>query len=175
MSALVVFADGRWLRILAGDIVARGDAIADALPLGEAEQAIAIVPAADAIVRTIDLPDLADLQAQGAARMAAAETSMLLPEALHVAVGRADADGRRLAVSVPVRRIAGLLTGLAEQGIDPDHLIAAPLLLMRPEAGFVRGDLGSETVVRGTDSAFADDAVLTPLLVGEAALDTLDR
>ena len=175
MSALVVFADGRWLRILAGDIVARGDAIADALPLGEAEQASAIVPAADAIVRTIDLPDLADLQAQGAARMAAAETSMLLPEALHVAVGRADADGRRLAVSVPVRRIAGLLTGLAEQGIDPDHLIAAPLLLMRPEAGFVRGDLGSETVVRGTDSAFADDAVLTPLLVGEAALDTLDR
>lgn len=175
MSALVVFADGRWLRILAGGIVARGEAVADALPLGEIEQAIAIVPAADAIVRTIDLPDLADLQAQGAARMAAAETSMLLPEALHVAVGRADAEGRRLAVSVPVGRIASLLADLAESGIDPDHLIAAPLLLMRPEAGFVRGDLGGEIVVRGTDTAFADDDVLTPLLVGDAPLETLDR
>ena len=49
------------------------------------------------------------------------------------------------------------------------------MLLARPETGFVRGDLGSEIVVRGTDCAFADDPVLTPLLTGDGPLDTLDR
>lgn len=175
MSTLVVFADGRWLRVLAGDIVARGEQLASALPQTEDERVVAIVPADDVIVRTIELPDLADLQAQGAARMAVAETSVLLPDALHVAVGLPDAGGHRLAVSAPVAHIAALLAGLAGEGIDPDHLIAAPLLLMRPESGFVRGDLGGEIVVRGGDTAFAEDAVLTPLLVGDAAFETLDR
>ena len=179
MSTLVVFADGRWLRIVAGDILARGELLADALSQAESneeeDRTVAVVPAAEVIVRTIDLPDLADLQAQGAARMALADVSMLPPEALHVAVGAADADGHRLAVGTPVASLTALLAGLREAGLDPDHLVAAPLLLARPETGFVRGDLGSEIVVRGTDTAFADDPVLTSLLVGDAPLAMLDR
>jgi general secretion pathway protein L len=68
-----------------------------------------------------------------------------------------------------------LLAALAEVEVDPDHLVAAPLLLTRPEVGFVRGDLGSEIVVRGQDTAFVDDPVLTPLLTGDKPLVTLDR
>lgn len=175
MSTLVVFADGRWLRIVAGDILARGDQVSDALPQAAEERTVVIVPAADVITRMIDLPDLADLQAQGAARIALADVSVLPREILHVAVGAADADGRRLAVGTPVASLAALLAGLAEHEIDPDHLVAAPLLLARPEAGFVRGDLGNETVVRGQDTAFADDVVLTPLLTGAGPLVTLNR
>ncbi|UVO53913.1 type II secretion system protein GspL [Sphingomonas sp. SUN039] len=175
MSTLVVFADGRWLRIVAGDILARGEMLADALPQTDAERSVAIVPAADVIVRTVDLPDLADLQAQGAARIALADVSMLPPEALHVAVGAADTEGHRLAVGVPAAHLKAYLAALAEAGFDPEHLIAAPLLLARPETGFVRGDLGTEAVVRGTDTAFADDPVLTPLLTGDDPLETLDR
>jgi general secretion pathway protein L len=175
MSTLVVFTDGRWLRIVAGDILSRGEQLADALPQTEDERTVAIVPAADVIVRTIDLPDLADLQAQGAARMALADVSTLPPESLHVAVGAADAEGHRLAVGVPVAALTVLLAVLGEAGLDPDHLIVAPLLLARPDTGFVRGDLGSETVVRGTETAFADDPVLTPLLTGDGPLATLDR
>ncbi len=175
MSTLVVFADGRWLRIVAGDILARGDHLADALPQSDEERTVAIVPAADVIIRTIDLPELADLQAQGAARIALADVSILPPEVLHVAVGAADTEGRRLAVGVPVASLTALLGALAEAGVDPDHLVAAPLLLTRPEAGFVAGDLGNEKVVRGTDSGFADDPVLTPLLIGDGPLVMLDR
>lgn len=175
MSTLVVFADGRWLRIVAGDILARGDRWADALPQAAGERTVAVVPAADVIIRTIDLPDLADLQAQGAARLALADVSVLSPELLHVAVGAADAEGRRLAVGVPAASLTALLAALAELDVDPDHLVAAPLLLTRPETGLVRGDLGSEIVVRGQDTAFADDAVLTPLIAGSAPLLTLDR
>ncbi len=175
MSTLVVFADGRWLRIVAGDILARGDQLADAMPQADAERTVAIVPAADVIIRTIELPDLADLQAQGAARIALADVSVLSPEALHVAVGAADGEGRRLAVGVPAATLGALLETLAKFDIDPDHLVAAPLVLTRPEAGFVRADLGSEIVVRGTDTGFADDAVLTPLLTDGAGLVTLDR
>jgi general secretion pathway protein L len=175
MSTLVVFADGRWLRIVAGDILSRGEQLADALPQTEDERTVAIVPAADVIVRTIDLPDLADLQAQGAARMALADISTLPPEALHVAVGAADTEGHRLALGVPVAALTVFLAMLGEAGLDPDHLIAAPLLLARPDTGFVRGDLGSEIVVRGTETAFADDPVLTPLLTGDGPLTTLDR
>lgn len=175
MSTLVVFADGRWLRIVAGDILSRGEQLSEALPQADDERTVAVVPAADVIVRTIDLPDLADLQAQGASRIALSDVSMLPPEALHVAVGAADAEGRRLAVGVPVATLSALLAAFAEAGLDPDHLIAAPLLLARPEAGYVRGDLGSETVVRGTETAFADDAVLTPLLTADAPFETLDR
>lgn len=175
MSTLVVFADGHWLRIVAGDILSRGEHIADALPQSDDERTVAIVPAADVIVRTIDLPDLADLQAQGAARIALADVSMLPPEALHVAVGAADAEGHRIAAGVPVASLTALLSSLAEAGLDPDHLLAAPLLLARPETGFVRGDLGSEIVVRGTETAFADDPVLTPLLTSDNPVETLDR
>jgi general secretion pathway protein L len=175
MSTLVVFADGRWLRIVAGDILTRGELLADALPPADGERTVAIVPAAYCIVRTVELPDLADLQARGAARVALAGVSLLPPEALHVAVGAADAEGRRIAVGVPVAELSALLAGLETAGIDPDHLIAAPLILARPETGFVRADLGSETVVRGTETAFADDTVLTPLLVGDAPLAVLDR
>jgi general secretion pathway protein L len=175
MSTLVVFADGRWLRIVASDILARGDLWADALPQAVGERTVAVVPAADVIIRMIDLPDLGDLQAQGAARLALADVSVLSPELLHVAVGAADEDGRRLAVGVPAVSLTALLATLAELDVDPDHLVAAPLLLTRPETGLVRGDLGSEIVVRGQDTAFADDAVLTPLIAGSAPLVTLDR
>ncbi|MFZ4748365.1 MAG: type II secretion system protein GspL [Sphingomonas sp.] len=175
MSTLVVFADGRWLRIVAGDILARGDQLVDALSQGAQERTVAVVPAADVIIRTIDLPDLADLQAQGAARIALADVSVLPPEMLHVAVGAADAEGHRLAVGVPVANLTSLLAALAEVEVDPDHLVAAPLLLTRPETGFVRGDLSNEIVVRGQDTAFGDDPVLTPLLTCDAPLVTLDR
>jgi hypothetical protein len=74
--------------------------------------AVAVVPAADVIIRMIDLPDLGDLQAQGAARLALADVSVLSPELLHVAVGAADEDGRRLAVGVPAVSLTALLATL---------------------------------------------------------------
>jgi general secretion pathway protein L len=67
------------------------------------------------------------------------------------------------------------LAGLAMAGIDPDAIVPAPLLLPRPEEGYVRADLAGHPVVRGTTSGFADEARLTELITGDAPPDTLDR
>jgi general secretion pathway protein L len=52
-------------------------------------------------------------------------------------------------------------------GLDPDLIVPAPLLLPEPEAGFVRGQIGGETVLRGTDLALTADMAL-PALIGDA-------
>jgi general secretion pathway protein L len=161
----------RWLRIADGAIVARGDGAT----LAEADDhVVAVVPAHDVAIHHADLPDLAEAQAQAAARLMIAEQSAAPAGSLHVAVGSANEAGDRPVVAIDRGRMAALLADMAVAGIDPDAVVAAPMLLARPETGFVRGDFGSETIVRGHDSAFADDPLLTPLLTG-GAVTTLDR
>ncbi|MCH3092976.1 hypothetical protein K3X08_14780, partial [Listeria monocytogenes] len=60
-------------------------------------------------------------------------------------------------------------------GIDPDGLLPAPLLLPRPETGYVRADFGGAGVVRGPTSGFADEAGLTDLITGGVRPETLPR
>jgi general secretion pathway protein L len=175
VSALVVFPDGRWLRVAGTHVARRGSDVLAALPALEDETVVGIVAARDAIVTTIDLPDLTDVQAAAAARVTLAETSIAPLDTLQVAVGRVDDLGRRVAVSVDATHLTQRLVELAAIGLDPDHLIAAPLLLPQPETGFVRADLGGEVVMRGKDCAFADDAVLSPLLTRGQEVAVLDQ
>ena len=175
MNALVVFGDGHWLRIAGHEIATRGDDVATALPTLEDEVVVGIVPGHDVAIRSLALPDLADAQARSAARLAVAETSIVPLEALHVATTDADAEGLRTVVAVEAARITERLLALAQAGLDPDHLLAAPLLLPLPEHGFVSGDMGDGVMVRGQGAAFPDDDVLTPLLTGGNAPELLDR
>lgn len=175
MSALVVFETGRWVRTADGRVIERGDALAEALPAGEDETVVAIVPARDVTIRSLLLPNLSDAQANAAARIAMAEHSLTPVEALHVAAGPADEDGHRTVVSIAATRVTERLVSLAEVGLDPDRLLATPLLLPIPETGFVRATFDTETVVRSRDAALLDDDVLTPIFLGDAAIATLDR
>lgn len=175
MSALVVFESGRWVRTDEGRIVERGEVLVDALPAEDGETVIAIVPARDVTVRSLSLPDLSDAQASAAARLAMAEHSLTPIEALHVAAGPADEDGNRTIVSIEAMRITERLVSLADAGLDPDRLLAAPLLLPIPEAGFVRATFDNETVLRGRDAAMLDDDTLTHAFLGNAAVTTFDR
>lgn len=160
----------RWLRVSGESIVARGEGVVVA---DGDERVVAVVPAADVTLHQIALPDLSEPQALAAARLTIADQSAAPAGSLHVAVGRARLDGERTAVAVDRGLMAGLLADLAVQGFDPDAVIAAPMLLARPETGFVRGDFGSEVIVRGPDSGFVDDPLLTPLLTG-GDVTTLD-
>ena len=175
MNALVIFDDERWLRIVDNALVARGETLDQAMPLDPDEVVVGIVPAREVAIRTVLLPGLAEAQARTAARLAAEAASISPGVAMHVVAGPADADGARAVVSVEARLITERLLMLAAHGLDPDHLIAAPLLLPIPVSGFVRGDFGNEVVVRGTDVAFPDDAALTPLLTAGAEIATLGR
>lgn len=162
----------RWLRIADDAIIARGEGLPD-VDL-ESGRVVAVVPAQDVTIHYADLPDLSEPQAAAAARLLIAEQSASPPETLHVAVGQASPSGARPVVAIDSTRMAQRLGQATVAGFDPDVVLASPMLLARPESGFVKGDLGSETVIRGRDGAFADDPVLTPMLTS-GALTVLQR
>lgn len=161
----------RWLRTDGETVVARGEGavIADA---GD-ERVVAVVPAGDVTIHHAELAGLSEPQAAAAARLMIAEQTVSPADILHIAVGRDNGAGERPVVAIDRARMELRLAEAALLGADPDAVLAAPMLLARPEFGFVKADLGTESIVRGRDSAFADDAVLTPLLTGGsvAALD----
>jgi general secretion pathway protein L len=159
----------RWLTIFNGDIVARGDGFPT---IEEPARVVGVVPASDVIVHQLLLSDLTDAQARGAARLAVAENSVSPISSLHVAVS-AELAGERTVVALTALHMAGYLAEFTTRGIDPDAIIAAPLILQRPGVGFTIANLGRETIIRGRDGAFADDPVLTPLLTGGEVI-TLD-
>lgn len=137
------------------------------------ERVVALAPAGAMTVHVSELGALATQQARAAARLLVAETSVVPIETQHVAVGEADGADRTVAV-IGRGRISAWLDALQARGIDPDAILAAPLLLPRPETGFVRAAIGDETVLRGRSAAFADEPGLTELLVGDEPIEELD-
>lgn len=164
----------RWLRI-AGDIVtARGEGLPEPVE-GEELSPVAIAPADAVTLHWAELPDRSTAQSVGAARLLAADASAAPVADLHVAVGReGDLADRPIGV-VAMARMAEWLALLAANGVDPDALLPAPMLLPRPDEGYVSADLGGEGVVRGATSGFADEALLTGLVTGGIAPALLGR
>lgn len=159
----------RWLRTDGEGVIARGEGAV----LAEDERVVAVVPAGDVTVHHAELPGLSEPQAAAAARLLVAEQTASPADILHIAVGRDNGAGERPVVAIDRARMEMRLAEAALLGADPDAVLAAPMLIARPEAGYLKADLGTESIVRGPASAFADDPVLTPLLAGGpvAALD----
>ncbi|CAM3226382.1 hypothetical protein SPAN111604_11545 [Sphingomonas antarctica] len=132
--------------------------------LGEADsRVVAVLPGALATVHRVELPGLTDKQARAAARLIVGEASLSPVEALHVAIG-ADDDGWRTVVAVERDVVAALLATLAEEGVDPDAVVPAALLLTRPVDGAVQATIGDETIVRTSTSAYVAESGLAELL-----------
>lgn len=177
MSALALFIgpDDRlsgWWTIAGDEVTARGRP-GDPLPEPRPDRVVAIAPAAAITVHGAELGALATPQARAAARLLVAESSLAPIEGQHVAVGVADGADRSIAV-VGAGRVAAWLRALGEHGLDPEAILPAPLLLPRPEAGYVRATIGEEAVLRGRATGFADDPVLTPLIVGDAPVESVE-
>ena len=137
--------------------------------LGESDdRVVAILPGALATVHRVELPGLTDKQARAAARLVVAEASLSPIESLHVAIG-GDDNGWRTVVAVERDAMATLLAALAEDGIDPDAIVPATLLLMRHEDA-VRGVVASETIVRSSSGAYVEEPELAGLF-GDDPLD----
>lgn len=177
MSTLILFISpddrlaGWW--IAEGDkVTARGEAEA-VLPEALPERVVAVAPAEAMTVHVAELGSLATQQARTAARLLVAETSVVPVETQHVAVGEADGSDRTVAV-IGNGRMSAWLDSLQARGIDPDALLAAPLLLPRPESGFFRARIGDEIVLRGRSAAFAEELELTDLLTGDAAIEDIE-
>ncbi len=153
----------RWLLIDADMVTMRGDG---APPVG-AGRTILAVPGTQVAIHWLALAgDLAPAQAAAAARlMLAAESAEPLAD-MHVAVGTAE-GGMTPAALVPNLRMAEWLAG----DIDPDAVIPLPLLLARPETGFVRR--GPDH--RGPEAAFALEPDLAEALIAGAPVEEVDE
>ncbi len=161
----------RWLRIADGSITARGEG----LPEGDVATSVVVVPAEDVTLHWASLPDRSQAQSVAAARVLVAEASASPMGELHLAVGReASGDDRPIGV-VASARMQRWLVDLAHAGLDPDVMIPAPMLLPRPDEGFVQADLGGDAVVRGVATGFAHDDQLTPLVTGGIAPAVMSR
>lgn len=138
--------------------------------LGEADdRVVAVLPGALAAVHRVELPGLTDKQARAAARLVIAEASLSPLDALHVAIG-GDEDGWRTVVAVERDVMATMLAKLADEGIDPDAIVPATLLLPRPDEGAVRGRVVGEMAVRTPASAYVEEPQLAGLF-GDAPRD----
>lgn len=162
----------RWVRIGAGAITGRGEGLPDRALTGSV---MAIVPAEDVTMHWATLPNRSQAQSVAAARLLAAEASATPMAELHVAVGREPSGDERPIGVVANARMQRWLGDLAQGGIDPDVMVPAPMLLPRPDEGYVQADLGGDSVVRGATIAFAHDANLTPLVTGGVAPDVMSR
>ena len=160
--------DYRWMRIEDARVAAAGEG----LPQGDGE-VIAVAPADAVSLHWAEIPARSTAQAAAAARLLAAEVSAAPMDELHVAVGEDDAGSRAIGI-VNRGAMAGWLNRLAGMGVDPVAVVPAPLLLPRPDQGYVRGSLAGQGVVRGRASGFADEPGFTEIVTGDDPLADLD-
>ena len=159
----------RWLRIADDGATTEGEGVSAFAD----EAVVAVAPAEAVTLHWADLPARSPAQAVAAARLLVAEASATPVAELHVAVGD-EGEGERPIAVVGMGAMAGWLTDLAVHGIDPVAIVPAPLLLPRPDEGYVRGIVAGAALVRSRTTGFADEARLTEMVVGDAALATLD-
>lgn len=166
-----------WRRLADGVETARGDDLIGAEPVEPVsdapERIVAVAPAADVTINFADLPGLAPAQARAAARLLASENSIASLDTLHVAVGLDEVEGEeRLIATVDRARMDEWLGRTRALGYDPDAIVPSPLLLPRPDEGYVRGHLFGQSVLRSHNNAFLDDD-LAPLIVRDAPVTEL--
>ncbi len=161
----------RWLHIGDGVINARGDGF----PEPDDVPSVAIVPAQDVTLHWAILPDRSIAQSVAAARVLVAEASATPIGDLHVAVGREPAGEERPIGVVASAHMQGWLAALQHAGIDPDAIIPAPMLLPRPDDGFISADLGEDIVIRGPTTGFAHETGLTSLITGGVSPAAMTR
>ena len=175
MTRLLVFLRGdddlAWLRLDGDAIVARGSAnpVADA-----ADLVIAVAPGERVTLHWVEMPALAPAQAAAAGRIAAAEVCAAPIGAAHVAVGPRDDAGNCCLAVVDAAAMAGWLARCAAAGLDPDSVVAAPLLIAAPAEGATVAEAGDLILARGDRLAFAAEPELAARLIGDAAPARLD-
>lgn len=153
---------GWWRLDAAGRRIAGGADMAGMAPL-PGETVLAVPPATAVTLHLVTLPPLAPAQAQAAARALAMELSAAPVEDLHVALGAADADGRRWLALADSEAMAGWVAWLDGLGLEAGagvRLVPAPLLLAQGSC-MAWGDL---LLVHDDGLAFAAEPALAGLM-----------
>lgn len=160
--------DYRWISLDASGVTGEGEG----MPASD-DATVAIVPAEAVTLHWAELPSRSPAQATAAARILAAEASAAPLAELHVTVGDEASVDRPIGV-VDAAAMRDWLATLAAAGIDPAAMIPAPMLLPRPDDGYVQAHLAGAQLVRGRSTGFAGDEVITPFVTGGTAPELLD-
>jgi general secretion pathway protein L len=175
MTTLVFLPSGetgyRWIRMADRRVVDEGEGIPAPDPDGAT---IAVAPAEAVTLHWAELPSRSPAQATAAARLLVTEASAAPLAELHVVVGD-DGNAERPIGVVGSAVMLGWLRMLAEAGIDPVAVIPAPMLLPRPDEGYVGTVLAGSAIIRGTTCGFADEVPMTALVTGDSAPVPIER
>ncbi|WP_017669672.1 type II secretion system protein GspL [Blastomonas sp. AAP53] len=164
-----------WWQAQDGHIVARGQ---DFSPPAIAADApvTALIPAADTVIRTLDMGDMTAAQAEAAARYRAADLSIGGDVFVAVrALGKAEGSGMRvLCATISRATLADHLAELALRGLDPDIIVPVGLLLPASDDAISAtfGDLAAD---RLGDLVLPPDETLSSLLLGGSTARQLDQ
>lgn len=177
---IIVLPSGReappvWYRVADDQIVRRGrgtewlppeDDEDDAPGIG---QAMLVLPPHATTLHWIACPGMTARQGAAAARLMALEASIGDAEQLHAAVAESSDDDTPHVVAVASRStMAHWMEWANAHGIGQASFVPSALLLPEPETGFVRGQIGANDILRGTDTALEVDETVAELIVGDA-------
>ncbi|MGK2911894.1 MAG: type II secretion system protein GspL [Sphingobium sp.] len=179
-DALIVILPGAadalptWLRVVDGAVVQQGSG-ADWLsacglrewPGGSA--VMLVVPVEATTLYWIAMPDLPVRQARAAARLAALEAGIGQADTMMAVTDQQDDPAVAHLAAVAARAdMQHWLLWAQHNGLDPDIVMPAALILPAPSEGFVRGVIGDEAVLRGVDCALPADDPVAAVLTGDA-------
>ena len=165
----------RWAVAEDGTLSAAGVAasLGALAPLPPHDELIAVLPGASCATRRLRLP-VPDRQAEGAARLAMEDVLAQPPDGFDLAWTAADDEGTRLVTAAPRGLAAEWLGHLAEQDLDPDHLVADHAALhAQGHDGVVLRERGRVVANLPGGGLTADErfaAPLLPLLAGDASV-----
>lgn len=172
-------AEPLWMRVAGGEMIQHGVGAGWLRACGLAElprdaRMMLVVPAGLTTLHWVEFPDLPPRQGRAAARLLALDNSIGPAASLHVATAEiTDGEDSHNVAVVSRAQMAHWLLWAQHQGMDPDIILPAALLLPHPGEGFVRGVVGGETVMRGPDSALSAADPFSALIIGDAQVQDI--
>jgi general secretion pathway protein L len=137
-------------------------------PVDDAQAPVAVLPGDDVALHRLLLLETAPKRRLEEARMRATDLAAQPIDALHVAVGPADADGASWVALIDRERMAAHLAFLAASGARPAQLVPAALLLAPPAAGAALARLDDRVLLRTPELAGLVEPALAADLLGPA-------
>lgn len=148
-------------RVVDGEWLDQGE-LSDFIAVGDEATVMAVIAPADARCIWTSLPDLEHKQAEGVARIRAAEHSL---GNIHSAARHIGDDAVVTATIAPAVIEQGL-SRLILRGVNPDIVIPMGLVVKPNPDHVLRAEFDGTSVLRAAEFAFPDEAVFRDLLVG---------
>ena len=143
--------------------------------LGEGVDAIALVPAANAPVRWLELPGLTPPQAAAAARLQLVDAALGDAADQHVAAGLAGEDGVVPVAAVARSAMDAWLAQLALADVTPRAMVPVAALVPAPAEGqATRAAIGGDTLLRTAGLCAEADDIIDPMRLSGLRLETAD-